>query len=302
VNQDFIMFCPKCGQSIPDQSKFCFACGGSVEEAAQFLRSASPTKSASEGPAVNQPIAPARTHESIGARPQAQRGPKVNIRLFAVAAVVLVIGGGMAYDILASKARARAEVEERRAAEERRKAEAQRRKDEQERLWNEAERRIQAMLAYTDSLIQSTKGRISHRETKPTDPIWVPRFLGDVDPRPATVTIGTVRFLRAPYPSMLEVKQNLGEDCECKDWKYKGEVSEEWCTWSVERPNGRKVSVTFHVYPKWDSGRDHRVQKVAIMKERLSPMSGDHADRTDYGYDEEEIQRSPSLWQSSTHH
>jgi len=101
---------------------------------------------------------------------------------------------------------------------------------------------------------------------------------------------------------MLEVKQNLGEDCECKDWKYNGEVSEQWCSWSVERPNGRKVTVTVTVYPKWDSGRDHRVQKIVILKERLSPTSDDHADRTDYGYDEEEIWRSASQWQSNTRH
>ncbi|MCZ2078118.1 MAG: hypothetical protein HUU41_22135 [Bryobacteraceae bacterium] len=158
------------------------------------------------------------------------------------------------------------------------------------------------MLSYTDTLIATTKGRISHRETKPTDPIWVPRSLGDVDPRPAKVTVGDVRFLRRPFPSMPEVKQNLGEDCECKDWKYNGEVSDEWCTWSVERPNGRKVSVTFHVYPKWDSGRDHLVQKIVILKDKLSPTGDDHGDRTDYGYDEEQIQRSPSLWSASTRH
>lgn len=295
------MFCPQCGQSIPDQSKFCFACGGSVQEAAQSLSTASPPKNASEGPEVNQPSASARAHEPIGPRPDAQRAPKRNIRLFAVAAVVLVIGGGMAYDIWASKARAQAEADRRRAADERMQAETQRRKDEQERLWSEAERKIQAMLSYTDSLIQTTKGRISHRETKPTDPIWVPRFLGDVDPRPAKVSIGTVRFLRPPYPSMLDVKQRLGDDCECSDWKYKGEVSEQWCAWAVEHRNGRKVAVTFYVYPKWDAGRDQRVQKIVIVKDRLSPTN-DHLDRSDYGYDEEEVERSPSLWRVSTSH
>lgn len=301
------MFCPQCGQKIPDQSKYCFACGASVGAASSFLRDASAPESISEAGPV------ARRASSSGYPPQVP-GPshnvpsislekrRRNIRLTIVAAIVIVLAGGVTYDVLAAKARAHAEAERRREADERRKEEARRRKEEQERLWNIAEQKIRAMLSYTDALIATTKGRISHRETKPTDPIWVPRFLGDVDPRPATVTVGNVRFLRSPFPSMSEVKQHLGEDCECKDWKYNGEASDEWCTWSVERPNGRKVSVTFHVYPKWDSGRDHLIQKIVIVKDKLSPTADDHADRTDYGYDEEDIQRSPSLWSASTRH
>jgi len=293
------VFCPQCGQSIPDQSKYCFGCGASVQDAASFLRNA-PLSEAPRGVSetamrTQEPSGPARAQSA----PQKN---KRNARLGALGSVVLLIAGAVAYGIWASNARAQVEAERRRAADDQRRVEAQRRKDEQVRLWNETERKIQTMLSYADSIVQTTQGRISHREEKPTDAIWVPRFLGDVDPRPATVTVGTVRFLRSPYPSMLEVKKNLGEDCECKDWKYNGEVSEEWCGWSVERPNGRKVTVTVTVYPKWDSGRDHNVQKIVILKERLSATSDDHADRTDYGYDEEEIQRSPSLWRSNTRH
>ncbi|MCZ2078119.1 MAG: zinc ribbon domain-containing protein [Bryobacterales bacterium] len=140
------MFCPQCGQNIPDQSKYCFACGAFVSAAASFLSGASvpgstshtsrPATLESSGSESARLPGPARYASSISSK------PRRNIRLVIVAAVLTVIGGGVTYDVLAAKARAHAEAERQRAAEERRKEEARRRKDEQERLWNMAEQKI----------------------------------------------------------------------------------------------------------------------------------------------------------------
>jgi multidrug efflux pump subunit AcrA (membrane-fusion protein) len=172
--------------------------------------------------------------------------------------------------------RARTELKNARAKLER--LEAARKDDlqRQEKLEEPAKSQTQALLSYVDTLVRTSQATVEHRQSSPYSPI-----LGAHGEK----TIGDVRFIKRPYPSLQQMEQVLGKPSKCDRWPNEGEVLETWCEWSVVWPDEMVVSVQARFSPKLDSG----AQKLSISR--------DISRRTS---EVEDIGRLPSMWSKDT--
>jgi hypothetical protein len=148
-------------------------------------------------------------------------------------------------------------------------------KEEQVRqnLQKTVELQVEALMSYTESLLTTAQATVT-----------ITNLGGDPNRRNE---LRSVRVIKAPYPSLQQIKQALGTPTKCENERdSKGAEFASWCEWSVKRPAGFLVR-----------GARLAVETPLFIRFRFFPAPDpgvQHIEIDDFS--REQIGRSPSDW------